>query len=190
MAGASCEAAMPAAIEQLNLDHANIERLLALLERQMAVLHRGDPAEVAMLLDVMQYFGNYPELVHHPKENLIYGRMVEREPRVAGEIRNILEEHKTLTVMTDEFTDFVHRLSAGAAPRDLVEHRGHAFIAAYRQHIEIEEVELFPRALEVLRAPDWTEIDAAITASADPLFDDAVRRQYESLLDRIHRAGQ
>jgi len=48
-------------IERLSQEHRNIERLLAILERELQVFDRGDRPDYKVISAVISYFELYPE---------------------------------------------------------------------------------------------------------------------------------
>ena len=55
-------------IEILRQEHRNIEKLLRVLERELSVFDRGERPDYEVVLAVIDYFKDYPESCHHPKE--------------------------------------------------------------------------------------------------------------------------
>ena len=53
-------------IERLSQEHRNIEKLLAILERELVVFDRGDRPDYEVIRAVISYFELYPEVYHHP----------------------------------------------------------------------------------------------------------------------------
>ena len=180
---------MSAVIDKLQREHRDLARLMAVLDRQVMVLRDGGPPDHGVLRAVLRYLNNYPDLLHHPKEDLVYRRLLRRDPDATALVRDILREHATLEALTADFADLIDRHEQGAAAPGAVERMARDLAALYRHHIAVEEAELFPRALVKLRDSDWAEIDAAISAVADPLFDGAATVQYHLLHEEILRLG-
>jgi hemerythrin-like domain-containing protein len=53
-------------IERLSREHRNVEALLAVLERELAIFDRGDRPDYQVIRGIIYYFELYPELYHHP----------------------------------------------------------------------------------------------------------------------------
>ena len=153
-------------------------------------LSRQDATLFFDLMWSLQYFVNYPDLVHHPMEDLVYRRLVERDPDIVSQVDDIVAEHDTMETRTLRFIGLIDRQeAAGADWRTEVAKQLEDFIEAYWRHLKIEEEMLFPRAFQRLTIADWAEIEAAVDPRVDPLFGDAVEGQYQDLLDDILRAG-
>ena len=62
-------------IERLSQEHRNIEKLLAILERELEVFDRGDRPDYEVIRAVISYFEVYPEVYHHPQEDLVLAKL-------------------------------------------------------------------------------------------------------------------
>ena len=181
---------MPCVLRALYDDHRDIAKLITALERQRAVLREDGPVKFDVIALALRYFINYPDLVHHPLEDLVYQRLVERDPDTAAHVDDIEADHQAIDARTRRFMALMERQrTADSTWRTAVADQLHEFIAAYRRHLKIEEETLFPRAFAALSSADWSEIEAATDPQADPLFGDGVDRQYRELRDEILRAG-
>ena len=81
-------------IEVLRQEHCNIESLLRVLERELSVFERGDRPDYEVILGVINYFKDYPDSCHHPKEDLIIEKLKARDPRKAAAIGDLEAEHR------------------------------------------------------------------------------------------------
>ncbi len=176
---------MSQVIEQLRTDHLNMARLISLLDPEMRTLEGAGTPDFELMLNIMDYNLNYPELCHHPKEDLVYRRLMERDPVSSEVVEDLLEEHKKLTVMAKEFAELLRRITLdGEVPREKLGALGREYVAIHRRHIEREEITVFPLAEKALREEDWVEIAAAISGD-DPLFGAEVADQFLALYQSI-----
>ena len=60
---------IPRIIEQLQIDHRNMTRLLHLLRGELDAYRGGGVLDFDLLNGIMDYTLNYPDLCHHPAEN-------------------------------------------------------------------------------------------------------------------------
>ena len=81
-------------IEVLRREHSNIESLLGVLERELSVFERGDRPDYEVMLAVINYFKDYPDSCHHPKEDLIVEKLKARDPRKAEAIGDLETDHR------------------------------------------------------------------------------------------------
>ena len=59
-------------------EHANMGRLLDVLDDQIAVFGRGETPDYEAIRSILAYMIDYSDRYHHPKEDLIYHRLRER----------------------------------------------------------------------------------------------------------------
>ena len=71
-------------IEVLRQEHCNIESLLRVLERELSVFDRGDRPDYDVVRAVIDYFKDYPDCCHHPKEDMIVEKLKARDPVAAA----------------------------------------------------------------------------------------------------------
>jgi hemerythrin-like domain-containing protein len=90
-------------IEVLRQEHRNIEKLLRVLEREFSVFDRGGRPNYEAVLGVIEYFKDYPNSCHHPKEDAIFEKLMSRDPTAAAKIGDLHAEHKEKGVGFDEF---------------------------------------------------------------------------------------
>ena len=81
-------------IERLSQEHRNIERLLAVLERELEVFDRGDRPDYEVIRAVISYFEVYPEVYHHPQEDLVFAKLKMRDPAAVAKVGDLAREHE------------------------------------------------------------------------------------------------
>lgn len=177
---------MPKVLRQLRREHADFAKLLDVLDRQLAVFAAGERPDYDLVRKVVDYFLDYPEAVHHPKEDLIYRVLKERDAALAEAVVDLEREHEGLTAWTSALGQILGEILAEelidrARVRDMTEH----FVRTYRRHMRLEEEKIFPAAEKCLCAEDWAAIDAHANDRADPLFGIRVAEHYRSLRDDI-----
>src|SRR5450756_2879226 len=85
---------MPKIIELLLEEHRNIEKLLVVLEHELEVFDRGERPDYEILQTIIQYFQDYPESCHHPKEEMIFAKLNARDPAAAKRFGDVEAEHE------------------------------------------------------------------------------------------------
>jgi hemerythrin-like domain-containing protein len=145
-------------IEVLRQEHCNIESLLRVLERELSVFERGDRPDYEVILAVINYFKDYPDSCHHPKEDLIVEKLNARDPLKAATIGDLEAEHREGAKRLRRVALAVERvLGDQDLLRQSVDDIIRDFIKHERQHMAMEERVVFPAALNVLRPEDWSE---------------------------------
>jgi hemerythrin-like domain-containing protein len=178
-------------IERLSQEHRNIEKLLVILERELEVFDRGDRPDYEVIRAVISYFEVYPELYHHPQEDLVFARLRARDPAAAARIGDLAREHRKGAERLRRVAQAVENV---LADRELLRQDVDAivreFIAHERRHMMMEDRDFFPAAVAALESQDWTEIASAVTAHQDPLFSEATEQRFDTLRAHILRLEQ
>jgi hemerythrin-like domain-containing protein len=184
---------MPKAIEQLQIDHRNMTRLLALLRRELDAYRSGGELDFDLLNGIMDYTLNYPDLCHHPAENLIYERMIARDPQAKSTVGDLLKEHAHLGELTRKLAAALQNIARDSEiPRSWFENIVEDYLSSNERHIAGEEKTFFPQAALALRPEDWAAIeasDASAGGKQDPLFGGKVAKDYRALYERIMRSA-
>lgn len=168
-------------LRSLYEDHANQLQLLRLIEQEINKLEKaGETPNFELISLALEYCADYPSHYHHPKEDLIYDKLVSRNSEVANKAVGLTEEHKTLTQLTRVFATAVGEAIAGTQT-DKLRTSAEELIQYYRRHIGIEEAEIFPAARDTLTNEDWVEISTAFENISDPLFGEQSRQSYLAL---------
>lgn len=158
-------------VDTLRREHRNMAKVLDVLERQVSSLGEGASADYGVVARVLEYCLEFPELCHHPKEDLIFQKLREREVDIPLAVRDLPAEHAELRELTWKISAALDRVRRGAEePRARLRLMVGDFVASYRAHMTMEEKHFFPAALQRLKEEDWADIDARAGNPADPLF--------------------
>jgi hemerythrin-like domain-containing protein len=172
-------------------EHANFATLLNLLESQLDFFHKGESPDYELMLNIMFYITNYPDVLHHPKEDLAFARIKEREVNAGPIVDELTAQHARLK---EGGNTLVHALddivNGSITSREHVEGPGRAYVADFRRHMEREETAILPLAARLLRNRDWAAIDAAIRQIDDPVFGTHGEERYAALRRQIAREEQ
>ena len=169
-------------IAALERDHANIAKLLELIESEILAIEVGKTPDYPLLQDIMRYMTHYPDRFHHPKEDLIFAQVLKREPGARDDVEDLLEEHISIGLAGQEFNRLLCTSDVDSvAVREQLATSGSAYIRALREHMLKEERKLFALAKVIFTKEDWQIIDAEVDAIEDPLFDDMTADQYQRL---------
>jgi Uncharacterized conserved protein len=175
-------------IQILLEEHRNIDKLLLVLEHELEVFDRSEEPDYEILQAVIQYFQDYPESCHHPKEDMVFEKLKVRDPAAANRIGDVEAEHQVETKRLRRLVEAVEEILAGREfLRQTFHDVVHDFIEHQRQHMDKEERLLFPAAVQGLRPDDWAEIDARLNDRKDPLFNGAIETKFQALQRTILR---
>jgi hemerythrin-like domain-containing protein len=177
-------------IELWKIEHRNFSRLLDVLEAQLRLFHRGSGPDYDLMLHVVYYMTHYPDRFHHPKEDIAFRRLADKDERLRAAVDELLRQHAIIAESGKQLQGRLEAVVGGAMmPREDVEAPAHTYIAEYRKHLQREEAELFPLALQGLVDEDWATIDSTAARGADPLFGDRVEQRYASIHRQIAAAA-
>lgn len=177
---------MAEVIRLLQAEHASLAKFLTALEHQLDRFRQGEPTDYDIVQGVVDYCLAYPDLYHHPKEDLVYEKLRIRDEALADRIGDVVADHERLARLTRRFAAAVHNvLQEVDVSRDAFEQTANDFLYAYRSHMREEEEQLFPAALRALTEEDWREIDSKVTRPEDPLFGESGDRRFVRLRQEI-----
>src|SRR6516164_4817964 len=173
-------------IERLSQEHRNIAKLLAILERELEVFHHGDRPDYEVIRAIISYFEVYPEVYHHPQEDLVFAKLKMRDPAAADKVGDLAREHQK---GAERLRRVAHAIDAVLADREVLRQNVDTivrdFIEHERRHMMMEDRDFFPAALKALEPQDWTEIASAVTSRKDPLFSDVAEERFDALRTHI-----
>ena len=181
---------MAALIDTLHNDHRNYAVLLNLLDAEADKLERGEEPDFVRMYDIANYMVNYPDAYHHPHEELIFDVLGALEPECSADVRELGKEHRQLAATGLALKDAVNGVINGAIiPLDRILDNARAYIDLLREHMNMEEGNIFPKAKSALDDTEWQMINDKISQVEDPLFGNVVQTQFEKLYEGITRSN-
>ncbi len=174
----------------LRLEHGNLSKLLGLIEDQLAAADAGVPMDAELLSLAAEYFCDYPDRCHHPKEDLVYSLLAERDPQACSDLRDLIADHRRLHELAEAFAGAVHRVREQPAAEPGVRAVIREFTQHYRQHMRNEEERFFRLAERRLSRDDWATLDFAMFDRDDPLFEHAAEERFAALRQRIEQTAE
>ena len=175
-------------LDKLHRDHMNLSHLLDLLGAQLDALFAGHESDFDLKIEMLDYIEHYAEQYHHPTEDLING-LAFRKPEMEEHqalLERVSREHQALIGMARKFRETLEGIMQGEVlRRDEVETRGREFIALQRQHIDLEEQEIFPLVDQVLTGKDVEKLEKKIPHMDDPVFHRQDFNRFRSLIDYL-----
>ena len=178
-------------IDSLRQEHRNIEKLLQVLERELKVFARGERPDYEVIQAVIAYFQVYPDVYHHPPENLVFQKLKARDSTAAANIGDLEAAHRS---GSDRLRQVAQAVDSVLADRELlrqaVEDVIRDFIEQERRHMAMEERDFFPAAVKALEPQDWMEITSRLTDQPDPLFSEIVEERFDAVRRHIMQLEQ
>ncbi|WP_282606410.1 hemerythrin domain-containing protein [Pelagibius sp. Alg239-R121] len=179
---------MTEAIQTLRSEHKTTARMLDLLERQITLFEETQQPDYDLLKEVIDYFLTYPDLYHHPKENLILEVLRRKAPEAAAPVGDIEREHAEISSRLHDFAHaVVEVLMEAEVSRDAFVKIARDFVEEQRRHMIKEEQVFFPAALKALTPVDWEAIDKKVSRFNDPLTATESELRFDSLRQMLRR---
>ncbi|MEZ5590123.1 MAG: hypothetical protein R3F53_05240 [Gammaproteobacteria bacterium] len=152
---------MSTAITILQGEHTRFQRLLTLLEHQLANLQQTKTHDFSVLQDGLRTLDGYRECIHQPLEQQLLERVMRRIGRSRSLLRPLItEDQLAFSSRYNAFRDSLDEvLAGGIVPKATLMQRGSVAIAGLRRQILIEEGALFPLATTVLQRRDWQALE-------------------------------
>jgi len=91
-------------LEQLEQDHQRILRMMYLLSKevnQITGLNKGT-ANCDRILDILDYIQVYPEVWHHPTEDVLFQQLLTKDQLNSSAVQKLLNEHPRLEALSTQ----------------------------------------------------------------------------------------
>jgi hemerythrin-like domain-containing protein len=178
---------MMEAIQILKSEHRSISAVLHGLKELAGMAQSATVRpDFRVLRSMIRYIDEYPERLHHPKEDrFLFARLLVRAPEAGPLIDGLQAEHQEGARLVRELERALMFFEEGwpAGGREF-ERAVEAYAEFHWQHMRKEEQQVLPLAERKLTATDWKEIDAAFAANLDPICG-MNERDFEQLFTRI-----
>jgi hemerythrin-like domain-containing protein len=182
---------MTDSISSWHAEHVNFAKLLDILEEQLDQLHGDTDPNYELMLDLMFYMTHYPDVLHHPREDLALAILRGRQPGLAPLVDELARQHVFIKTCGEELVSDIDSIVNGSIlSREKVETPGRKYIDYFRGHMQSEEKEILPLAAKLLNAFDWSTINAVAKHKEDPLFGGGEEKLYASLRREIARQAR
>ncbi len=178
---------MSHAIRIIEDEHRSLAAVLNGLCEVARRVREGQAAPDLPLLHAMiHYIREFPDRLHHPKEDEQLFRAVRRRvPGLAPILDRLGQEHVRGGELLEQVGAALRCLEAGTAEFDALDRAIQAYAELEWSHMRTEEREVLPAAQRALTPADWASIDDAFRANADPLSGLDPARELRELFRRI-----
>ena len=178
-------------LERLDLEHRRLARLLDLLDKLLNDFHAGVEPDYELICEMLEYMETYADQVHHPTEDLIFRRVLERAGADQPVLGILMQQHRILAELNRRFRQSLEGVvHEEVLRRDQVESQGRELVDTLRRHMVLEDTAAFPLVLRYLSPDDWEELAEAAPDANDPVFgtpDPArFRALYQHLMTQVH----
>ena len=173
-------------VHQLETDHRNFARILKFMESQIDKIEKEEQVNLAVISEAMHYVIDYQDVVHHPKEDVLFDLLRDRDESKNEVIDKLESEHKQLALDGLQLQGLLEAVVQDEpVARESIINLGRKYIANIFDHMRLEETEILPSAADRLNKSDWQKIEHATDWKGDPVFGDDVEDDYQQLRDSI-----
>ncbi len=173
-------------VQKLHRDHTRLAQVLFQLDQDLAECHQCDHCELHMLArfrDALSYIQEYPLHWHHPVEEAIYERLLQKNIPEWQIIERTQRQHESMEEETRKLIDdFQTLLNEGMGPPASLLHETAELIARQLDHQHRENTEVFPLIEKYLNTREWQEIELRCY---DVPHCAAIQRHYLSLYHHL-----
>jgi hemerythrin-like domain-containing protein len=187
---------LPEVMQCLVDEHRHFNELLQVMAERARRRGKLSVGDYCLLHDIVSYLHDYPDQVHHPTEDRVFSKLLERDAQYVSQVETLRADHENIVEETGRLQA---QLAAAiddpseASDRNVRDVCG-AFAAHQLEHMGLENDVLFPAAIDHLEPGDWQDIEAYFAAVDDPLFGKVIGKRhrllYEYLVHPMEEARQ
>ncbi len=147
---------METLITRLRSDHQQIMSISDRLDAEVSVALAGGEVNVAKVLDCFEYLENYPEIFHHPIEDVALGLLLSKglAAELSLSLRCIFSQHQLLSEKVSVLSQQLGAMANNENINLIVLFSSiRQYVILQREHIQLEEDLLLP-AMEVQLQPE------------------------------------
>lgn len=170
-------------MDQLHQDHLHYLTLLELLYTNLR--ESGSGAYLKMRL-IMNYLSRYPDVFHHPYENIIFEEILKRDDSLTEAIELLLDEHTRFYASSQVLLEELDAVVNGHIIRkQMIEDAARRYSTSLKSHIDLEENRVYPVIVEKMTEADWESLRVKLDRIQDPVYGEAVRDEFKTLYRQI-----
>ena len=142
--------------------------------------------DFVLLGALLQYIEQYPDKLHHPKEDqYLFPALRERDASAAATLDQLEEQHHQGPTVIFSVRVALAQFEADRSALPTLA----AAVTDYAQfqwaHMRLEEEQILPLAQKALLPADWERIDAAFLTNDDPLVGTGQQQEFRELFRRV-----
>ncbi len=161
----------PVVMTRLMQDHMRHAKLLDLFDSLLDRFHDGAEPDYDLMNEMLEYLDSYVDIVHHPTEDLVFHRVLEKGVEQPEMFELLMRQHAGLSQVSKRFRQSLNGiLHEEVLLREDVEADGRELVAGMRTHMLQEDGDAYPIALQSLDNGDWESIATQAPTAEDPLF--------------------
>ncbi|MEX1669360.1 hemerythrin domain-containing protein [Zhongshania guokunii] len=157
-------------LEQLEQDHHRILRMMYVLSKeinQLTGLNKGT-ANCDRILEILDYIQVYPEVWHHPTEDVLFQQLLTKEHINTVAVKKLLNEHPRLEALSSQLALIYSEFrEVKARPSLRVLQLSRYYCSKQIAHIH-DERNIFDAISVRFNEQDWQTVNNALRESAAP----------------------
>ena len=169
-------------------EHRSLGAVVHALQFLVREIHdKGRTPDFRLLHAMLYYIREYPERLHHPKEDrYLFAALKRRTHEADAIIADLEREHAQGEKLLNDLTVALSIFEAGAKEgQQRFSREVSRFADFYWSHMQKEEDQVLPIAERALTEDDWRGIHAAFAANQDPNFSGDAQDEFRRLFTRI-----
>jgi len=173
----------------LRAEHKHIAMIMEVFSQQLKMVEAGDLVDTHIMYETMDYMVSWSDRYHHPREDLVYGRVAEIDALAADNVDSLQREHDEMGVQGRRLLADIARWREGKVMGGAVVKSGRRYVDRMFAHMNSEEELVFPQIEAVLSIADWRELalDDKLQPATDPIFGTRVDREFRNLARKVRR---
>jgi hemerythrin-like domain-containing protein len=177
----------PPLIKTLRAEHKHIASVMQLFREQLDEIDAAQAVDTHVAYEIMHYMVTWPDRFHHPREDLIYGRVAELDASAADNVDSLQRDHDTMAKSGREVLRHILQWQEGEVSGAVPVKSGRAYIDHLYQHMNSEEILVFPQIERILDAGEWSELeqDDQLIPIPDPVFGKRVQREFRNMARKL-----
>ncbi len=177
-------------IRTLRAEHRHIAGIMQLFSAQLDAVAKGEMVDTQVIYEVMDYMVQWPDRFHHPREDLIYGRVAELDATAADNVDSLQRDHDEMAARGREVLEAIVGWRAGRVAGSEVVEQGRRYVQRMYEHMRSEEELVFPQIERILGHDDWRELiqEDRLRPVRDPVFGPRIEREFRNLARKLRRS--
>ncbi len=173
-------------LTSIHEDHSHYFSLLTIIRIEIEKLENAQDPDFICLYDIMNYLTNYPDVYHHPLEEVIFSCLVKKQPDIAEKMDRLTNEHSDLARLGLTLKENLSHINSGSiVSKNAIVDSANDYSLLLSSHINTEESLVLPLVQKTFGDSDWSWVEKQLKDIEDPLFGEAVQEQFTDLYNRI-----
>tara|TARA_R110000823_G_scaffold125385_7_gene252108 strand:+ start:33552 stop:34523 length:972 start_codon:yes stop_codon:yes gene_type:complete len=176
-------------MKALRAEHRHMAAVMQLFQEQLRAIEAGEPVDTHVVYEIMDYMVNWPDRFHHPREDMIYARLAERDAGARDDVDTLQRDHDESARRGRKLLADITRWRAGEIDGKAIVKSGREYVEHIHVHMNLEEKLVFPQIESGLSLRDWRELaaDDQLAAVSSPVFGPKVTREFRNMARKLKR---